>query len=77
MLGAGITDWCGQMPERVGYDGAGDGHRRVPIWRVYRDDVDDPVVHVRADDAGGPAPRRFVRRYRESDRVRKLAVLVA
>jgi hypothetical protein len=76
MLGAGIIDWCGQLPERVGYDGAGDGHRRAPVRRVHCDDADDPVVSVRADDAGGLAPCRRVGRHRERDQVGKLTVLV-
>ena len=64
------------LPQRVGYDGVGDGHGRVPVRRVDRDDADDPVGHVRADDAGGPAPGRPVGRHREGNRVGKLAVIV-
>jgi hypothetical protein len=35
------------MVERVGYDSTGDGHGRVPVWRIDRDNADDLVGRMR------------------------------
>jgi len=69
---AGLLAGCGGLlPERVGDDGAGDGHGCVPPWRIDGDHADDGVGGVRADDAGGPAPGRLAGCRREGYRVRK------
>jgi hypothetical protein len=46
----GNSKGSGLAPERVGHDGPSDGHSGVPVWRSYRDDADDLVGQVRADD---------------------------
>lgn len=44
---------CGDLVlQRVGYDGAGDGHGRVPTGRMDGDNADDLVSVMRGDDAG-------------------------
>ena len=61
--------------QRVGYDGPGDGHGCIPVWRSDRDNADDLVSQVRADDARGPAPRRLAGGHREGGRVGKAAAI--